>query len=247
MTEDIVGARALGVMPQGILRRLGYRLHLMWKIASSRTLKPIIVDAFHQLYYGNCSTTLGNAFLGVGLTKCPLDLWVYQEIIHEIQPDVIVECGTQRGGTALFLASICGLIQRGRLITIDIEPIPNRPTHPRVRYLTGSSTAPEVVEVVKRSIAPHETVMVILDSDHHQAHVLQELRIYSDVVTPGSYLIVEDTDLNGHPVRPEFGPGPWEAVREFLEERDDFVIDRRREKFYLTLNPNGYLQKRRTR
>jgi len=218
----------------------------MWKIASSLALKPIIVDVFHQLYYGNCSTTLGNTFLGVGLTKCPLDLWVYQEIIHEIQPDVIVECGTQRGGTALFLASICELIQHGRIITIDIEQIPNRPTHPRIRYLMGSSTAPEVVEVVTRSIAPHETVMVILDSDHHQAHVLQELRIYSDVVTPGSYLIVEDTDLNGHPVRPEFGPGPWEAVREFLEERDDFVTDRRREKFYLTLNPNGYLQKRRT-
>ena len=87
--------------------------------------------------------------------------------------------------------------------------------------------------------------MVVLDSDHHKQHVLNELRIYSKFVTRGSYLIVEDTNINGHPVLPKFGPGPMEAVSQFLQENKDFVVDKTREKFYLTQNPNGYLIKLR--
>ena len=86
--------------------------------------------------------------------------------------------------------------------------------------------------------------MVILDSDHRRDHVYAELNIYKDIVTPGQYLIVEDTNLNGHPVASEFGPGPMEALQDFLAENDEFEQDKGMEKFYLTFNPDGYLKKR---
>ena len=86
-------------------------------------------------------------------------------------------------------------------------------------------------------------MLVILDSDHRYAHVLDELRAYADVVTVGSYVVVEDTNVNGHPAYPEFGPGPMEAVDAFLAEDDRFVIDAGREKFFMTFNPRGYLKK----
>jgi len=177
--------------------------------------------------------------------KCPLDLWIYQEIIFEVKPDVMIECGTANGGSALFLASMCDLVNNGKVITIDIEDKEGRPTHKRIKYLLGSSTSIEVVEQVRKLISDKDKVMVILDSDHSKGHVLSELKIYSKFVTKGSYIIVEDTNINGHPVFSDFGPGPMEAVEEFLKENKDFSVDRSREKFYLTFNPKGFLQKRK--
>lgn len=58
--------------------------------------------------------------------------------------------------------------------------------------------------------------MVILDSDHSAAHVHDELRAYHTLVQPGDYLIVENTNANGHPTWPEFGPGPMETLDRFL-------------------------------
>ena len=98
----------------------------------------------------------------------------------------------------------------------------------------------ELERLVKDSVE----VLIILDSDHSRDHVLDELRIYNRWVSPGSYLIVEDTNVNGHPAMPEHGPGPMEALEAFLAENDEFEIDAAREKFFLTFNPRGFLRKR---
>ena len=182
-------------------------------------------------------------WLGKPTLKCPFDLWIYQELLYELRPDVIIETGTFLGGSALYLASVCELIDQGRVISIDNKTYADQPTHTRLRYLHGSSVASETVAAIQRQVQPGDVVMVILDSDHSKAHVLREMQIYSQLVTLGSYLIVEDTNINGHPVWPDFGPGPMEAVETFLKGDDRFMIDRAREKFYLTFNPGGYLKK----
>lgn len=216
------------------------------RIYISPKLEKSIVDQFHKLYYNSrlFGKNWGNTFWqGIQIIKCPLDLWIYQEIIFELKPDIIIECGTASGGSALYLASMCDLVNNGKVITIDIEPQKGRPENKRITYLLGSSTSKEIVEKVKSLVRNNNKIMVILDSDHRKQHVLNELRIYSKLVTKGSYLIVEDTNINGHPVSPDFGPGPMEAVDEFLKENKDFIADRTREKLYLTFNPSGYLKK----
>jgi cephalosporin hydroxylase len=207
-----------------------------------------VVREFHQLFYdlgrdrgGTWSQT---RWLGVPCLKSPFDAWVYQEIVYRTRPDVIVECGTAYGGSALFLSSICSLIGNGRVITVDVsdERHHNRP-HDLVTYVRGSSTAPATVEEVRAHITPDDSVMVILDSDHHAPHVLEELRLYGPLVTAGQYLIVEDTNLN-HEVRPQFGPGPAEAVEQFLSDTDDFTPDPECEKFLMSFNHGGFLLRR---
>ncbi len=206
-----------------------------------------LVDQFHTLYYGSREQTWGNTFwLGHHVLKCPLDLWTYQEILHEVQPELIIETGTYLGGSALFLASICDLLRRGEVVTIDSARQHGRPRHRRITYLTGSSTSTKILRQVHRRARGKSTVLVILDSGHGKDHVLAELHAYAPFVTPGSYLVVEDTNLNGHPVLGHHGPGPAEAVTEFLERNDAFVRDESREKFLLTFNPGGYLKKRET-
>ena len=202
------------------------------------------VREFHRLYYDSSLRTWSNTFwFGTPTQKCPLDLWVYQELLHELRPEVIVETGTASGGSALFLASVCELLGRGEIVSVDIEER-ERPSHERVTYLTGSSTAPEIAARVLEFVGDRTKVLVILDSDHTRDHVLEELRLYSPLVDPGSYVIVEDTNINGHPVRPDFGPGPMEAVDEFLRQSPEFSIDPEREKFFLTFNPRGFLRRR---
>jgi cephalosporin hydroxylase len=204
------------------------------------------IDKFHRLYYssGSSGGTWQNTFwLGVPTFKYPHDLWVYQEIIFEVRPDLIVETGTASGGSALFLACMCDLVDKGRVITIDVEDIPSSPQHKRIQYLHGSSTSESIVDQIQSEVADSNKVMIVLDSDHRKEHVLSELKIYNRFVTKGSYLIVEDTCVNGHPVRPSFGPGPMEAVQDFLEGNEDFIVDDSKEKFLLTQNPRGYLKR----
>ncbi|MEN6617432.1 MAG: CmcI family methyltransferase [Syntrophorhabdus sp.] len=205
-----------------------------------------IVSRFHKLYYDAASvgkTWKNTRWLGVYTQKCPLDLWIYQEILWDTRPDLIIECGTAEGGTTLYLASMCDLIGTGKIVSVDIDTRPKRPSHPRITYIAGSSIAPDVVSEVKKHIKKDEKVMVILDSDHSKKHVDQELRIYSDFVSRNCYLIVEDSNVNGHPVLIDHGPGPMEAIDEFLVKDNRFFIDEEKEKFFMTFNPRGYLKR----
>jgi cephalosporin hydroxylase len=205
-----------------------------------------VVRDFHDLYYTRWSNgggdTINTSWFGYQTLKCPLDLWLYQELLFRTRPDVVIETGTWRGGSALYLAMMFDQLNQGRVITVDINADDTRPRHPRITYVLGSSTDPGTVTAV-HNLVDGARAMVILDSDHAAAHVYDEIVAYQPLVRAGDYLIVEDTNVNGHPTFPEFGPGPMEAVERFLAENSDFTVDRRCERFLMTLNPGGYLRR----
>jgi cephalosporin hydroxylase len=207
-----------------------------------------LVDDFNRLYYdGPAGRRLyeTTSWLGVPALKCPLDLWIYQEILYETRPDVVIETGVLYGGSTLYLASVLDLLGAGEVLGVDITLVhvhPRVSRHPRVRLLEGNSVDPAIVREVAarcRSRRP----MVILDADHAKPHVLAELRAYGSLVAPGCYLVVEDTNINGHPVFPDYGPGPYEAVRQFLTESPGWTVDGSRERLLVTFNPSGYLRR----
>jgi cephalosporin hydroxylase len=206
-----------------------------------RGLRNAALSRAHDAFYESDAWTQ-TWWLGAQALKNPLDLWVYQEIVFETRPELIVETGTYRGGSALYLASICDLLDSGEILSIDIEPMrDDYPQHRRVTYLAGrSSTDPEVLAEV-RGRADGRRTLVILDSDHSQAHVEAELEAYAPLVPVGCYLIVEDSNIGR--IRKDLLPGPMQAVEAFLAKTGEFEVDREREKFLITFNPHGYLRR----
>jgi cephalosporin hydroxylase len=215
------------------LRGVSYR-------AGKRLDRAAVGRAHDALYLSDAWTQA--TWLGAQALKNPLDLWVYQEIVFETKPDLIVETGTYRGGSALYLATICDLVGAGEVVSIDIEPLRDEyPEHPRVTYLGGRSSTDDGVLAEVRARAEGRKTLVILDSDHSQAHVEAELAAYAPLVPVGGYVIVEDSNIGQ--IRKDLLPGPLEAIEGFVETTDEFEIDRAREKFLITFNPSGYLRR----
>jgi cephalosporin hydroxylase len=192
-------------------------------------VRTLIVDLFHNLYYHSPDTWPRNTFLGYPIMQCPLDLHLYQEVVFRQRPSFILQTGVMHGGSVLYFACLLDMIgadPSAVVVGIDVGWTEMAETlrHPRIRLIQGNSTSPQTVEAARAALPPGGG-MVVLDSDHHQQHVLDELRIYRDFVAPGQYLVAEDTNINGRPVFEGYGPGPFEAVRQFLGEDREFVRD----------------------
>jgi cephalosporin hydroxylase len=196
------------------------------------------IDAFWNNLAWQDST-----WLGTPLAKAPTDLMAYQEIVSQVRPDWVIEFPSGNGGRALFLASICELLGHGQVISIDPGDDPGRPQHPRITYLRGQAADKATVEAVGALTGTEPKGLVIVGSGASRQQTVKEIGAYVKFVAVGSYLVVEDTIVNGHPVWPEFGPGPWEAVKQVMNRRDDFVPDPAPERFALTFNPGGFLKR----
>lgn len=202
-------------------------------------------------------------WMGRPIIQFPQDMVAMQEIMWKIRPDVVIEAGVAHGGSILYYASLLELFgsPEACVIGVDIEirahnrtEIENHPMAHRVKLIEGSSIAPKTLEAVYQALPkPPEEVkaLVILDSNHTHAHVLEELRLYSPLVKADSYLVVFDTIIEDMPQdmiqswnRPwQKGDNPKTAVHAFLAENDRFAIDKALEsKLLITVAPDGYLK-----
>jgi cephalosporin hydroxylase len=183
------------------------------------------------------------SWLGQRVQRPPSDLFVYQELISRLRPDWIIETGTGNGGRALFLASICELLGHGVVLSVASKASDKRPHHERIRYLTGvphdEATGAQVREIV--GTEPH--ALVVLGSRGSRQRTLAEFDVYAPLVPVGSYVIVEDTIVNGHPVWTGFGPGPLEAVKGIVNRRANFSPDNSIDRYLVTFNPSGFLKR----
>jgi cephalosporin hydroxylase len=223
------------------LRRLARPMRPDYRRRLSMTLRQWLLHHQRDTLFERCT------WMGIPAQKNPLDAWIYQEILHEVRPEVVVEIGSAQGGSALFLAHMLDLIgDGGEVISIDIDRSRFRPSHPRLHVLTGDAASPAVVAEAA-ALARGRRTLVIQDGDHKADGVLRDLRAYADFVSPGSYLIVEDGIIDlfrpGDAIA-DFHPGPLAAIERFLLERPDFEVDAARERYILTASPRGFLKRR---
>jgi cephalosporin hydroxylase len=177
------------------------------------------------------------SWMGRPVIQLPEDMVRMQEVIYRLQPDVIVETGVAHGGSLVLYASLCKAMDKGRVVGVDIEIRPHNrkaiESHALAGLITlieGSSTAPAIVQQVRQSIRPGETVLVILDSNHTYAHVAAELEAYADLVTPGSYIVSTDGIMFDLADVPRGTAGwvsdnPRDAARDFVLRHPEFAIE----------------------
>lgn len=197
------------------------------------------------------------SWMGRPIIQYPQDMIAMQEIIWQIKPDLIIETGIAHGGSLIYYASILELIGKGEIVGIDIEirehnrrEIQNHPMYKRIKMVEGSSIKQETVNEVKKLASGKNTVLVSLDSNHTHDHVLNELKLYSPFVTPGSYIVVFDTIVEDMPENYlpgrawSRGDNPKTAVWEFLKQNPDFEIDHAIDnKLLISVAPQGYLRR----
>jgi len=186
-------------------------------------------------------------YMGLTAYKNPFDAWIYQEILFEVKPQVVVEIGSAHGGSTLYLAHLLDALGSGRVVSIDIDRTNYGARNARIIEITGDSSAGETLQAVQQLCAGQRT-LIIHDGDHRHETVLRELELYAPLVTLGSYFIVEDgiVDLF-EPGEMNFqGEGPLYATLEFADLHPEFEIDRTRERYLLTYNPCGFLRRRET-
>jgi cephalosporin hydroxylase len=204
-------------------------------------------EEYHKWYY-NTLTWKKTTWTGVECWKWVGDMWNYQEILFELKPSLVIEFGTCHGGSALFFASVMRQIgEPFKVLSVDVNHGPLDPAAQRdsdILFVESSSTDPAIAEHIQRlkSEFPGK-IFAILDSDHSMNHVVAEMKLLRPLLSAGDYLIVEDSNINGHPVLPKWGPGPYEAIEAYEHEFPrDYRHDVAREnKFGWTFAPNGFL------
>jgi cephalosporin hydroxylase len=202
----------------------------------SKEAFEIISDQWLRVGW-NQKYTYTFAWMGRPIIQLPTDMVRMQEILYRVKPDVIVETGVAHGGSLVYYASLCKAMEKGRVIGIDIEIRPHNAKAIRshelsglITLIEGNSIAAETVTLVRKTIKPSETVLVILDSNHTKQHVAQELEAYCGLVTSNSYIVATDGIMHNLSDVPRGKPdwqwnNPSVAAAEFAKHHPEFILE----------------------
>ena len=202
-------------------------------------------------------------WLGLPIIQDPQDICYLQEILWETKPDIVLECGIARGGSLILYASIMNNYANNKkkpfVIGVDIKikknnlmNIKNHQLGKYIKLIQGSSTDIKTFQKIKK-ITKNKNILVILDSNHSESHVLEELKLYSSLLKKNNYIFVMDTGIEfADPStfktkRPwSKGNNPYTAVKKFfhIKSKRRFVIENKYEKrFILTSSPGGLIKR----
>lgn len=192
-----------------------------------------IVEGYHKVTYR-----------GIKMIKNPFDYVLYQMILNEVKPDLVIEIGTNYGGSALYISDILNTIGNGIVHTIDINNFPLDDLITKNKRIKRFFDGYQSYDLL--NCEGFEKVLVIDDGSHMYDECIEILDKFKNVVSLNSYFIVEDGCLINIGLSKEYNGGPIRAIDEFIDKNDNFIIDRTWCDFFgknVTFNTNGFLKK----
>ncbi len=192
--------------------------------------------------------TMNYSYKGIRTLKCPFDLSIYQDVIWNLKPATIIEFGTFKGGSALWLADMLQIYGLGdtKLITLDMT-VPENLNDARIEFrrCDVSDISPALPDEFMAQLK--HPILVIDDASHHARHVLNVMEFFHRHSIIGDYLIVEDGVLSLFMDDAPFEGGPLKAIHDFLKRYPSaYEIDRARCDTFgrnVTWNPDGYIKR----
>lgn len=185
-----------------------------------------------------------HTWCGYRFRKFPSDGIAMQELLCRCRPQVLVELGTQYGGSTTFFSSFAALAGIEAIVTVDIMAL-DRPPVPMASFLTGDDTSSEIFSQVKQLVGDR-TCSVVIDSNHHAEHVDKELELYGPLVTPGQALIMEDTHVDVLDFKKfRQDGGPLRSLQKYMPKHPEFELTTDVEP-YITSNFFGYWVKKKS-
>jgi len=183
------------------------------------------------------------SYRNVPIIKCPFDYVIYQMIILDVKPDLIVEIGTNKGGSSLYFADLLELTGKGEIHTIDVVDIrdENAKSHNRIKFFSNGFQNYEI-----KNTHGFQNILIIDDGSHMYEDVKASLEKFNSIINISSYFIVEDGILDQLGWKVNYNGGPNKAIKEFLSKTDSFIIDRKWCDLFgtnATFNTNGYLKR----
>ncbi len=200
-----------------------------------------ISTAYTEAYWRSLAWQ-GTTWLGESAPGAPSDLVIYQEILASVRPDWIIDTFDADGGRSLFWASMCDLLDHGKVLSLGAGAASDKPTHERLEYVSGKGID-ETTQNQVRELVGDDSALVFLGGPSPRQRLVVEFEAFAPLVPVGSYVIVQDTVLNGHPVWPAFGPGPQETIRQIKQRYPEFMSDLEIERSAISFNPAGYLKR----
>lgn len=201
--------------------------------------EEIVKISVQSIYEGHHKVT----YKGIKAIRCPFDYLIYQMIIWEVKPDLIIEIGTNIGGGALYIADLLDGIGNGVIHTIDIldQVHPIVKEHKRIKFFT-SGWKDYDIELTRG----FEKILIIEDASHTYEDTSGILNKFHDIVSKDSYFIIEDGIINEIGLEKEYHGGPLKAIREFIPKNQNYIVDKKWCNMFgenATFNVNGYLKK----
>ncbi|KAJ9454856.1 Rhamnosyl O-methyltransferase [Diplonema papillatum] len=236
--------------------------------------KWITLDEFafaHDVFFEEWQRFSFGNWLGVKCQQDPMDAFAIQDMLWRVKPDLLIEVGTNNGGGAIFYASIMQTYNpKGHVVTLDVKPVNQNwmtgknkdnckgcitgDEHPLwtntdiIKFIQGDITTKPVQLQVEEYVKKAKTVLVVEDASHRYPETLTRMKVIAKYVTPGSYMLVQDTKMDRFVgrLRKKYGNlkfGPMRSVDEFINANQGWQIDRTFEYYIYSQHHRGFLKR----